>query len=111
MHAGRGHAAFPAELACMRGIAHRSLRCAPAQLTPPFPYHILCLSPQKESNSKTAKSKTPAPAPPQKNAEMSSESSEEEMPAPQVGRSFSENTAGSELGWQASGGQGQAFPI
>nr|XP_019589952.1 PREDICTED: treacle protein isoform X2 [Rhinolophus sinicus] len=39
---------------------------------------------QKESNSKTAKSKTPAPAPPQKNAEMSSESSEEEMPAPQV---------------------------
>lgn len=39
---------------------------------------------QKESNSRTAKSKTPAPAPPQKNAEMSSESSEEEMPAPQV---------------------------
>ncbi|XP_032952554.1 treacle protein [Rhinolophus ferrumequinum] len=39
---------------------------------------------QKESNSKTAKSKTPAPAPPQKNAEMSSESSEEERPAHQV---------------------------
>nr|XP_025864452.1 treacle protein isoform X5 [Vulpes vulpes] len=39
---------------------------------------------KKEGSSKTAKSKTQAPAPPEKNAEGSSESSDEELPATQV---------------------------
>nr|XP_036849980.1 treacle protein isoform X5 [Manis javanica] len=39
---------------------------------------------QKEGDSKTAKSKTFTPAPPEKNAEGSSESSDEELPASQV---------------------------
>ncbi|XP_036737377.2 treacle protein isoform X2 [Manis pentadactyla] len=39
---------------------------------------------QKEGDSKTAKSKTLTPAPPEKNAEGSSESSDEELPASQV---------------------------
>lgn len=39
---------------------------------------------QKESNSKTAKSKMLAPATPEKNAEDSSESSDEELPVSQV---------------------------
>ncbi|KAM8956926.1 treacle protein isoform 6-T8 [Lycaon pictus] len=39
---------------------------------------------KKEGSSKTAKSKAQAPAPPEKNAEGSSESSDEELPATQV---------------------------
>nr|XP_015307627.2 treacle protein isoform X13 [Macaca fascicularis] len=42
------------------------------------------LSPQKDSNSKPARSKTLAPAPPEGNTEGSSESSEEELPLTQV---------------------------
>ncbi|XP_053423426.1 treacle protein isoform X4 [Nycticebus coucang] len=42
------------------------------------------LSPQKNGNLKTAGSKTLAPAPPDKNAEGSSESSDEELPPSQV---------------------------
>ncbi|XP_008564118.1 PREDICTED: treacle protein [Galeopterus variegatus] len=42
------------------------------------------LTPQKDSNSKTARSKTPGPAPPEKNAEESSESNDEELPSGQV---------------------------
>lgn len=37
MHAGSGRAAFPGKPVDMRVIAYRSLSCAPAQLTPPFP--------------------------------------------------------------------------
>ncbi|XP_041606395.1 treacle protein isoform X5 [Vulpes lagopus] len=43
---------------------------------------------KKEGSSKTAKSKTQAPAPPEKNAEGSSESSDEELPATQVDRAL-----------------------
>ncbi|XP_049730028.1 treacle protein isoform X4 [Elephas maximus indicus] len=52
---------------------------APAAVTP-----AQILSPRKEDNCKPARSKTLAPAPPEKNAEGSSESSEEELPSGQV---------------------------
>ncbi|XP_053423424.1 treacle protein isoform X2 [Nycticebus coucang] len=52
---------------------------APAAVTP-----AQVLSPQKNGNLKTAGSKTLAPAPPDKNAEGSSESSDEELPPSQV---------------------------
>ncbi|XP_037589541.1 treacle protein isoform X10 [Cebus imitator] len=42
------------------------------------------LSPQKDGNSKPARSKTLVPAPPERNMEGSSESSEEELPLTQV---------------------------
>ncbi|XP_062942251.1 treacle protein isoform X2 [Cynocephalus volans] len=51
----------------------------PAAVTP-----AQVLTPQKDSNSKTARSKTLAPAPPEKNAEGSSESNDEELPSGQV---------------------------
>uniref|UniRef100_A0A2K5RUQ5 Treacle ribosome biogenesis factor 1 n=1 Tax=Cebus imitator TaxID=2715852 RepID=A0A2K5RUQ5_CEBIM len=52
----------------------------------PLPHHVLIqvLSPQKDGNSKPARSKTLVPAPPERNMEGSSESSEEELPLTQV---------------------------
>ncbi|XP_012513735.1 PREDICTED: treacle protein [Propithecus coquereli] len=52
---------------------------APAAVTP-----AQVLSPQKNGNLKTGRSKTLAPAPPDKKAAGSSESSDEELPASQV---------------------------
>lgn len=89
---GRGCAAFPGSVLAGRGC--RSLGCAAPQLTPaPPPHPSMYLSPQKESNSRTAGSKALAPAPPEKNARETSESSdEEELPASQVGQTFSLTT-------------------
>lgn len=56
----------------------------------PFPHSVLIqvLSPRKDSNSKTPRSKTLTPVPPEKKAQESSESSDEEWPSSQVGHAF-----------------------
>lgn len=41
MHARMCHAAFPGEPECVRVVAHESLSCAPTQLTPRLPDHVL----------------------------------------------------------------------
>lgn len=72
----------------------------------------MCLSPQKEGSSKTTKIKIPAPASQEKNAKDSSESSDEELPASQVGLSFSLRRLQA-LSWAGRplGGEDRAFPF
>lgn len=72
------------------------------------PLSTMCLSPQKEGASQTARSKTLGPALPEKKAQGSSESSDEELPAGQVGRPSLGDAAGSELGGRgrAAGAEG-----
>jgi len=76
-----GHAIFPGE----RGSLLTGLSCASSLLTN-APLPTMFLSPQKEGSSKTATSKTLAPASLEKKAEESSTSSDEDLPSSQVGR-------------------------
>ena len=87
-------------------------RCSLAVVSPPQPLSgaaprltnvpspTICLSRQKEGNSKTARSKTLAPASPEKKAEGSSASSDE-LPARQVGQALSLRTLRLRAGWWA----------
>ncbi|XP_057168241.1 treacle protein isoform X2 [Ursus arctos] len=59
-------------------------KASTAQTDTPAPQKARPAIPAKEANSKAARSKPLAPAPPEKNAEGSSESSDEELPASQV---------------------------
>lgn len=79
----------------------------------PLPDHVLIqvLSPQKDSNSKPARSKTLAPAPPEGNTEGSSESSEEELPLTQVRHAFSLQSLQGQSWAGRRCGRGQVFPI
>lgn len=79
----------------------------------PLPDHMLIqvLSPQKDSNSKPARSKTLAPAPPKGNTEGSSESSEEELPLTQVRHAFSLQSLQGQSWAGRPCGRGQIFPI
>ncbi|KAM5298229.1 treacle protein [Ctenodactylus gundi] len=60
--------------------------CVTSAQLAPVPHHVLTevLSPQKESTSKTARSKALTPAALEKDSEGSSESSDEELPSSQV---------------------------
>ncbi|VFV31729.1 treacle major isoform [Lynx pardinus] len=69
-----------------KGVAGtpKSTKALPARVDTPAPQKPRPTTPAKESDSKTARSKTLAPARPEKNARGSSESSGEELPASQV---------------------------
>uniref|UniRef100_A0ABI7YGS2 Treacle protein domain-containing protein n=1 Tax=Felis catus TaxID=9685 RepID=A0ABI7YGS2_FELCA len=70
-----------------KGVAGtpKSTKAPPARVDTPAPQKPRPMTPaKKESDSKTARSKTLAPARPEKNARGSSESSGEELPASQV---------------------------
>ncbi|XP_014939072.3 treacle protein isoform X8 [Acinonyx jubatus] len=70
-----------------KGVAGtpKSTKALPARVDTPAPQKPRPMTPaKKESDSKTARSKTLAPARPEKNARGSSESSGEELPASQV---------------------------
>ncbi|XP_053056230.1 treacle protein isoform X3 [Acinonyx jubatus] len=69
-----------------KGVAGtpKSTKALPARVDTPAPQKPRPMTPAKESDSKTARSKTLAPARPEKNARGSSESSGEELPASQA---------------------------
>ncbi|XP_069932419.1 treacle protein isoform X6 [Oryctolagus cuniculus] len=62
----------------------RGKKSPPSPGPGPGPHEAVVLSPRKDSNSKTPRSKTLTPAPPEKKAQESSESSDEEWPSSQV---------------------------
>ncbi|XP_039095413.1 treacle protein isoform X1 [Hyaena hyaena] len=71
----------------VKGVAGtpKSTKASAARVDTPAPHRAKPPTPaQKEGNPKTARSKTVVPAPPEKDAEGSSESSDEELPASQV---------------------------
>ncbi|XP_064452735.1 treacle protein isoform X5 [Mirounga angustirostris] len=77
----------PAKASLMKGVPGTpvSAEASTARVDTPAPQKARPATPaKKEGNSKAARSKPLAPAPPEKNTEGSSESSDEELPASQV---------------------------
>ncbi|XP_032251224.1 treacle protein isoform X2 [Phoca vitulina] len=77
----------PTKASLMKGVpgAPVSAEASTARVDTPAPQKARPATPaQKEGNSKAARSKPLAPAPPEKNTEGSSESSDDELPASQV---------------------------
>ncbi|XP_025723034.1 treacle protein isoform X3 [Callorhinus ursinus] len=77
----------PTKASLMKGVSGTpvSTEASIAQVDTPAPQKARPATPaKKEGNSKAARSKPLAPAPPEKNTEGSSESSDEELPASQV---------------------------
>ncbi|XP_027462662.2 treacle protein isoform X1 [Zalophus californianus] len=77
----------PTKASLMKGVPGTpvSTEASIAQVDTPAPQKARPATPaKKEGNSKAARSKPLAPAPPEKNTEGSSESSDEELPASQV---------------------------
>nr|XP_035969462.1 treacle protein isoform X3 [Halichoerus grypus] len=77
----------PTKASLMKGVPGTpvSAKASTARVDTPAPQKARPATPaQKEGNSKAARSKPLAPAPPEKNTEGSSESSDDELPASQV---------------------------